>query len=304
MRKKLMALWAVAALAFTVLPAAAVAEEEPPLAQSVYLSLGTSLAAGTQADELGNNILFTNESYTDQLQKRLNGELNMDAVHVKLGCPGETTETFTNGGICYTGGLSQLSLAQFTLASGDVELVTIDMGANDFLEATPAIEACPNEGCVKTILAGIAADVGATIDAIRAVDPDVPIIAMNYYNPNVAAWLGYFAGVPGQHDPDPEFAFQSSALSELGNDLIEEEYAARGVPVADVESVFESLDFSGDPPANVSTVCKWTYMCPENAEAAPNIHANKKGYKKIASAFWRIVVDLGLNPNDEGGGGE
>ena len=52
---------------------------------------------------------------------------------VKLGCPGETTTTMINGGICRYAGGSQLKAAEAFLRAhrGRVLLVTIDIGAND-----------------------------------------------------------------------------------------------------------------------------------------------------------------------------
>src|SRR6266550_1668499 len=63
-------------------PTAAAAETPAPV---YYLSLGDSLAAGTQPGRL-----FTNEGYADQLATLLRPRMpNLRLV--KLGCPGETT---------------------------------------------------------------------------------------------------------------------------------------------------------------------------------------------------------------------
>jgi lysophospholipase L1-like esterase len=286
-RKILVALVAMSAvLAGVPSPASAAPVRE------VYISVGTSLAAGTMADAQGNNILFTDQSYTDMLAEDLSS-----SEHVKLGCPGETVETFVNGGICYPGnGVTQLSLAQARLAQGDVDLLTIDLGANDFLNAQGEILACGEDlVCVFAILSGIAADVGGVIDALQAVDPDVQIVAMNYYNPNLAALIGYFPGVPGQQAPDPTLAVTSNIVSTIGNGLLEAQFAARGVLVADVQREFSGEDFGDDDgdfvPNNVEVLCKWTYMCPSSPTAAPNIHANDDGYDRISDAFERVIAD-------------
>jgi hypothetical protein len=50
------------ALVAPLSPAAATDDEDP-----IYLSLGMSYAAGTMADSTGDDIPFTNLSYTDQL---------------------------------------------------------------------------------------------------------------------------------------------------------------------------------------------------------------------------------------------
>lgn len=274
------------ALIIPLVPGAAEAENHG----EVYLSLGTSLAAGTIADAAGNNILFSPLSYSDQLAEDLGEQ------HVKLGCPGETVTTFTQGGICYTGGNSQLSVAEATLARGGVDLVTIDLGANDVLQAQPEIVACGTDQlCVLTILSKIAAGVGSVLDSLRAADPDVQIVGMNYYNPNLAAWLGYYPGVPKRQAPDPLTARQSNALATLGNDLIEAQFTSRGLAIVDVEAAFSGTDFSDTDkdgiPKNVERICAWTSMCPAKDGVSPNIHANKDGYDRIADAFEKVISE-------------
>src|SRR5207253_8678892 len=82
-------------------------------ARMYYVSLGDSLAAGTQPGHFS-----TNESYTDQLFADLRAG-RPTLQHLKLGCPGETTA----------------SIQKF------VALVTIDVGPNDLFRGggVPAI---------------------------------------------------------------------------------------------------------------------------------------------------------------------
>src|SRR6516225_8296018 len=116
-------------------------------ASSFYLSLGDSLAQGVQPNAQGFSV-ETNEGYPDQLFTAL--KLGNPALKlVKLGCPGETTATMMNGSICSYPAGSQLAQAAAFLAShrGHVQLVTIDIGANDLnpclkLTSIPAIEKC------------------------------------------------------------------------------------------------------------------------------------------------------------------
>ncbi len=117
---------------------------------------------------------------------------------------------------------------------------------------------------------------------------------MNYYNPNLATWLG-FNSPTGQ--PNPEFAVLSDALAAGFNQVLAQVYGAFGVPVVDVYSAFRSGDF-GDRnddgvPNNVERVCALTDMCPRD-DASPNIHANKRGYKVIAQAFHRLLKAEGI----------
>lgn len=297
MKRLALALALVAGL--VVVPIAAAQADEPE--DPIYLSLGTSLAAGTLADSTGASIPFSDESYTDEIYEDLVPRFGGDLEHVKLGCPGETSATFVTGGICgfglphltYDTG-SQLGDALQTLATGRVVLVTIDLGANDVLQAQGDIQACfvsPDpDACLFAIYDQIAQHIAASVAQLRAAAPDVPIVAMNYYNPQLASWLGF--GVPGG-EPSPELAIGSDLLVQLGNAIIGGYYSALGVPVADVYTFYHSGDFDdrdGDTvPNNVEAICFLTSMCPKDPAAAPNIHANPRGYEMIARAFMTIV---------------
>ena len=70
---------------------------------SYYLALGDSLSQGVQPDMAGANV-ETRQGYPDQLYAALrSGHPGLQLV--KFGCPGETTSTMINGGICrYPGG--------------------------------------------------------------------------------------------------------------------------------------------------------------------------------------------------------
>ena len=64
-----------------------------------YLSLGTSLAAGVQADPLTGESYISDVSYPSELADILKQDIKK-LRHVNLGCPGETAETFIYGGLC------------------------------------------------------------------------------------------------------------------------------------------------------------------------------------------------------------
>ena len=69
-------------------------------------------------------------------------------------------------------------------------------------------------------------------------------------------------------------------------------YGAFGVPVADVQSAFQTTNFASVPPlgvpVNVILVCSWTWMCAP-APVGPNIHANVVGYWVIAGSFAKVI---------------
>ena len=102
-----------------------------------YLSLGTSLAAGVQADPPTGKNVVTNVSYPGLLAEIMR-ENNSKLRHENLGCPGETSDTFIDGGRCDYPHGSQLDEAlNFLHAHGKFTgLITIDLGANDVLQCT------------------------------------------------------------------------------------------------------------------------------------------------------------------------
>lgn len=243
-----------------------------------YLSLGTSLSVGIQPDATGENQL-TNTGYADQLHQLLRLKQRR-LQHVKLGCPSETTTTMILGGslFCPYPLGSQLAQAVDFLRTnrGAVSLVTLDMGANDLLPCAGAAGIDPV--CIFNAFVDVQTNLPFILSELRsAAGPGVPIVAMNYYNPFVAAWL---QGPPGE-----EFARQSALLLGQFNDLLEAIYAGFAVPVGDVARAFHADDFDTVPvlglPLNVLLVCQWTWMCAPPPQG-PNVHGNRTGYFVIA----------------------
>src|SRR5438270_13427813 len=145
-------------------------------ARTYYVSLGDSLAAGTQPGHFS-----TNESYTDQLFIDLRAT-RPTLRHEKLGCPGETTASMITPDLPFEGRNahnpcqyphgSQLAEAVNFLHAHQkfVALVTIDIGPNDLFRGGgfPAI----------------ATNLPIILAALReAAGPNVPIIGMNFYDP-------------------------------------------------------------------------------------------------------------------------
>ena len=99
-----------------------------------YLALGDSLAYGFQPN--GDHT----HGYVDDFFTFLQNQGVQD--HQNLGCPGETSSSFINGGKCpYPSPFSsQLATAvgylQQQAHAGQVSLITLDIGANDLLSDT------------------------------------------------------------------------------------------------------------------------------------------------------------------------
>lgn len=286
-----------------MLTSATVAVADVP-AEQVYLSLGTSLAAGSQIDPGGNTTSGSDESYTDQLYQRVAGRLAPNLVHEKLGCAGETADTIRGGvnvfgqpSTCTYPEGSQLDAAFSVISEGTVALITIDLGANDVIQAQ---QVCGGEAsCIIGQLPGIAAKVGEIVGELRAAGYDGPILAMNYYNPQVASAVGFFPSIPGQHDPDPALAIGSDQLTKGFNALLAYYLALEDAEVVDVYSAFNAGDFGDDQPLNgvwdnVDAVCALSYMCPTDPAVKANIHLNRKGYKVTAKTFLGVLEELGI----------
>ncbi len=258
---------------------------------SYYLALGDSLSRGVQPDAAGASVP-TGQGYTDQLYAVLRrGHPGLRLV--KLGCPGETTDTMINGGICrYLGGSQLAAAAGFLRAHrGRVSLITIDIGANDpdSCVTRPSIGAVAS--CLGTSFPHTLANLAAIMTRLRAAGGSkVRIIGMSYYVPTLADWRDGLVG---------RLLARVSEGAVVGyNRLLAHVYQEFGARVADVFDAFHSADFSGRVtlprigavPPNVAAICRWTWEC-ASAPRGPNQHADAAGYSVIAQTFQR--ADLG-----------
>jgi lysophospholipase L1-like esterase len=245
-----------------------------------YLSLGTSLAAGVQADPATGNSILTDKGYPDQLAAILTQDIRK-LRHVNLGCPGETAESFIYGGICENPHGSQLDEAvHFLKTHGKFTgLITIDLGANDVLGCLDGTEI--DLECLNATLTQLFLDLVYIIEALREAAPGIPIVAMNYYNPLLVYWY-----------QSPAIAQFTADLQAQINNVLESAYALYGVPVADVAEAFMANDLTTDANANdvpdsLDLICAWTWMCSHQ-----NIHANDTGYAVIAETFYSVLPEL------------
>jgi lysophospholipase L1-like esterase len=254
----------------------------PPV--SYYLSLGDSLAQGVQPNASGAGVR-TRQGYADQLSAALrSGQPGLRLV--KLGCPGETTATMINGGICTYPGGSQLAAAVRFLHAhrARVSLITIDIGANDPYSCITQPSAARLLTCVGKFVPQASANIGKILTRLRQADPKARIIAMNYYMPALAQWR---QGVAGR-----AYARLSEVAATGYNAVLTRVYKAHGVRVADVFGAFHTSDFSpqvtvpglGRLPRNVAAICQWTWECAAPPRG-PDEHANQAGYQVIARAF-------------------
>jgi lysophospholipase L1-like esterase len=268
--------------------APALAAHKTTTAHTFYLSLGDSLAQGVQPDKSGNSV-ETNEGYANQLFTALHSS-NPTLKLVKLGCPGETTGTMINGGICTYSQGSQLKQAVAFLNShkGQVTLLTIDIGANDILPCVTLPTLKKIAQCVAKAFAVLQPNLQQIMAALtKASGSNLPkTIGMNYYDPSLANWLkGTHAG--------RTLAKASVLLSQGFSSLLTGIYTQFGAQVADVLTAFQTaapftqkvtLGGFGKIPLAVAMICTYTWECTA-PPVGPNIHANTLGYGIIANAF-------------------
>lgn len=277
------ALAAVVLIGMSHAPAAAKSRKHNRNVPVYYLSLGTSLAAGVQADPATGESVVTDVSYPSELADILRQDIHK-LRHVNLGCPGETAESFILGGKCDYPKGSQLDQAvQFLHAhSKFTGLITIDLGANDVLQCVEGDVIDPV--CIAETLNQLSEDLVFILKTLQKAAPGVPIVGMNYYNPLLVYWF-----------VDEALAKETVALQKTINSTLEMVYQLNGVPVADVAEIFMAYDLvtdanGNDLPDSLDLICLWTWMCSNQ-----NIHANDEGYAVIAEQFYSVLPEIPIS---------
>lgn len=251
---------------------------------SYYLALGDSLSRGVQPNSRGTST-ETRSGYADQLYALLRRH-QPGLRLVKLGCPGETTATMINGGICRYAGGSQLAAADRFLRRhrGGVALITIDIGANDPDHCMTQPSATAMATCALGSIPQSTTNLATILANLREAAPRARIVAMNYYLPALAAWRNGLAG---------QALARVSELAVAGYDaVLTRVYQSFGVSVADVFRAFHTADFGYQAarhgpaalPRNVVAICRWTWECAAPPRG-PNQHPNRAGYAVIARSF-------------------
>ena len=276
---------AVVAAAAALTACSGPAPSNPAMAKAppatYYLALGDSLSRGVQPNAAGVSV-ETPDGYADQVYAALHPS-RPGLRLVKLGCPGETTISMINGGICRYRHGSQLAAATDFLRAhrGRVLLVTLDIGANDPEQCggRPSLGALAT--CAVKDIPSAVTHLATIMDRLKAAaGPAVRIVGMTYYLPALAEW---HSGLPGHM-----VAWAAEKLAATYNRLLSRVYFNAGARVANVFGVFETADFStaanSTVPRNVGRLCQWTWAC-ASPPRGPNQHANQAGYQVIARTF-------------------
>ncbi len=258
-----------------------------------YVALGDSLSVGWQPHPSTGKGYRTKQGYTNDLYSYLLKTMPGLKL-VEFGCPGETTATMMNGGICHYSDGSQLKQADAFMQEHrkSLALVTLDIGAND-------VDSCGNVpmpqvgSCASTGMNEIKTQLPEILSSIRsAAGSSVTIAGMTLYDPFLAKWLD---GSSGQG-----LATLSVQLLKLINAELAGEYAKYGLLTAHVGTAFSSYtpfsqtktlslhDKFAKYPVAVAQICVYTWMCAP-FPAGPDIHANFEGYEVIAQAFEKAL---------------
>jgi lysophospholipase L1-like esterase len=267
------------------------AHRSTPPPASYYLSLGDSLAQGVQPNAKGTSV-ETKQGYPDQLFTALHLG-NPTLKLVKLGCPGETTGTMIKGGICSYPDKSQLAQAAAFLKAhaGHVQLVTIDIGANDLNPCLALTNLKQIIACLNKVIPVAVKNLGTIMATLRkATSTPVPIIGMTYYDPELAFWL---KGTKAART----LATDSVALAKAYDTELRTVYKDFSAPVASIFDAFNTANLKGTVtlpafgkvPTDVGLICSYTWECAA-PPVGPNEHANILGYGVIANAFLKVYL--------------
>lgn len=249
--------------------------------ETFYLALGTSLAVGFQP-----NRGETSKGYVDVLWRRMSQQMPGLTLR-NVGCAGETSSSMIHGTHphCQYPEGSQLDAAVVFLHAhpGQVRFITVEVGANDFAGSCLQDSGRLDRACADDLLPKLQIRLTRIVDALTTAAPDVPIVAMNYYDP----LLGFWGLVPGgraiaRADQRAWAGFNAASM---------DAYTAAGATIADVAATFRIDDFTetvvvpgrGELPVNVALTCQWTWFC--TPAFAGDVHANAIGYRKIADTF-------------------
>ncbi len=276
----------------------AACSSSPSAPTRYYVALGDSLSVGWQPHPSTGLVGYrTKQGYTNDLYSHLLKTMPGLKL-VEFGCPGETTGTMMNGGICHYSDGSQLKQADAFMEAHrkSLALVTLDIGAND-------VDNCGNVPmsqvgtCALSGMNNIKSQLPEILSSIRsAAGSSVTIAGMTLYDPFLAKWLN---GSSGQGLAKLSVQLLKSINLELAS-----EYAKYGMITAHVGTAFSSYiplsqtktlslhGKSANYPVAVAQICAYTWMCPP--PGLPNIHANSEGYKVIAEAFEKALQGLRL----------
>jgi lysophospholipase L1-like esterase len=230
--------------------------------KAYYLALGDSLAYGYQPNGT------YSQGYADDFYANL--QSHGTSHFTNLGCPGETSKTFLNGGCpywfirksFYLGSQMSAALSFIKNHAGQVSPVTIDIGANDVLGDINK-STCAISSTWPTDLATFNTNFTSILKQLSsALNGKGDLLVMNYYDPF-----------------ENQCAGNTAILSDLQqmNNAIQSDTTGTSAQVVDAYTAFGTGAIPGSNP----NICSYTWMC----SSYNDIHPTQTGYSVIAGKF-------------------
>ena len=258
-------------LPLAVMGATPASADSPPQ-PSVYLAMGDSVAVGVGAQPRAT------EGYVPELYDQLTAARNCgdgEALGCRLDLVNIASVGATTRSVVAEGGQLDHAVSLLEERNGnaipvdDVDLITIDIGGNDFEALLTACVPNPSDpACLVAIqnaLAEVARNYPIILSDLRAAaGPDTTIAVMTYYNPLPACQLAPLA-------PFADRVLEGGGPVPAGlNDIIRSAAALHGAVVAETAPVIDLDDLVG------GTDC---------------LHPDNSGHDDIADAF-AAVIDI------------
>jgi lysophospholipase L1-like esterase len=284
--RALIALAVLAALLVAAAPAAAAKKK------LIYVSLGDSLAWGyTKAAD--GSVVQSDRDYSSLLaaKARTNKRYGKTLALQRLGCPGEDTATYLNGGVCsYTSSKSQAGAAnKFIKANRSrIAFITLSIGANNF---TPCAKGTGVDiACVQKGNAALDRDLPKIYSGLRkAAGTKAKIVVSNQYDPYLALYLS--------GSDYHQLALLTVDLAKQINGKIAADAKAKKAKflVTDMFKAFQTNKLTTTTTVNgqqiptaVAAICQLTLMC-QPPPVGPDIHPTDAGYATMATAFQKTL---------------
>ena len=236
-----------------------------------YLDLGASVSVGVQPTTSVPKGQRTDHGYANDLVA-MEAAQGLTLQLTQLGCPGESLNSFINGGDhCYTGSDTQFSdaLAFLRAHYNQAGLVTIDLGWNTLRPCF--VGSRVDATCASQNIATAQQQLTQIVGTLKAAaGPTVTFIGVGHYDPFYAKAIN---GATGQ-----VFAAHSVPVIRTFNDTLRSVYASFAVPFANVAKAFHNyagatthLASGVTVSGNAAAACALTWMCAP-PPFGPNIH--------------------------------
>jgi lysophospholipase L1-like esterase len=256
-----------------------------------YLVIGASDAKGFEPTGTmtprGSGEAATSNGYATDVDAML-ADRGTPLTLFNIACPGETVQTFVNGGDACTPSSSMLSRAESFLSdnAGEAGVVTIDVGFNDIRPCLQFTKV--DESCVAKSVELIRHDLPQALSGLeKAAGSGVAFVGVPYGDPFLAHYLDPSLG--------PANATATLHAMEELDGALDAAFTASNVAVAPVASALAVSDttmtghYEGRVvPEDVAMACETTWMC-RPKPWGPNDHPDNEGYSMIAAAITHVL---------------